>query len=180
MPRLSLTPRAVLLVPLLAVAADQARAALACGPGAEGCLQAAAQGWAGGLAALLLVLFAAGVGLGLARLLRGGAGAPARHALGAAALLAACGGQVALVALLGDASLLGGGFAELAAMCAAGGALLALALRLAPALVRGWEPAAPRLRAAVTAHLGVGGVPSRGPGLALALAASGRGPPAAR
>ena len=47
MHRLSLTLRALLLVPLMAVGIDQVRALALCGPDAQSCLEAAGRGWVG-------------------------------------------------------------------------------------------------------------------------------------
>ena len=54
-------------------------------------------------------------------------------ALGTAGVAAACGGQGLIAAALGGAPL-GGGWLGLLALCVVAGALLALALRTAPAL----------------------------------------------
>ena len=61
MRRIPDTWRALLLVPLLAVAIDLARATLACGPGAETCLEAAGRGWLGSAGVALLLVYAAGL-----------------------------------------------------------------------------------------------------------------------
>ena len=61
MRHLPLTLRALVLLPLLAVLADQTRAAVLCGPRAESCLEAAGQGWSAGVGVIALVLY--GVGL---------------------------------------------------------------------------------------------------------------------
>ena len=81
MPRIPLILRALVLVPLLAVAVDLARATLACGPRAESCLEAAGQGWLGMAAPLLLVLYAAGLALAVGGLARGAAQRRARARL---------------------------------------------------------------------------------------------------
>src|SRR5918998_1212580 len=120
MARLSLTLRALLLVPLLAVGVDLARATVACG------------------------------------------------------------GQALLAGALGDPGALGGGWAELPAFCAAAGALLALALRVAPAaerLVRSLRPPAPRLILAGAASYAAA-PPAWQPPVRFALARRERGPPA--
>src|SRR3954471_13446109 len=67
MHRLSLTLRALLLVPLLAVGVDVARATLACGPRAESCLEAAGRGWLGPAGIVLILVHAAGLSAGIAR-----------------------------------------------------------------------------------------------------------------
>src|SRR3954469_13459278 len=71
MTRLPLTLRALVLVPLLAVGADLARATLACGPRAESCLEAAGRGWLGPAGAVLVLLDASALALGGARLAQG-------------------------------------------------------------------------------------------------------------
>lgn len=191
MARLSLTLRALVLVPLLAVGTDLARATVACGPRAESCLQAAGQGWLGSAGIVLLVLYALGFAFGIARL--AGAGrhgrAATRHGflhqwlVGTAGIAAVCGGQALLTGALGAGGALGGGWVELLVFCAAAGALLACALRAAPAaaaLLREWSAAAPRLLAVpVLADHSLFPAPQRRR-LLLALAAHGRAPPASR
>ena len=139
MARLSLTLRALVLVPLLAVGVDLARATVACGPQAQSCLEAAGRGWLGAAGPVLLVLYAAALALARRRGSRAGArsarrarAACARGPLGTAGVAAVCGGQALLAGALGDAGALGGGWAELLAFCAGAGALLALALRSRP------------------------------------------------
>ena len=89
MRHLSLTLRALVLLPLLAVGADQTRAAVLCGPRAESCLQAAGSGWSTvgvlalalyGIGLALLVARVAGAAPGFARLwalATGASGSPA-------------------------------------------------------------------------------------------------------
>src|SRR5688572_23839074 len=101
MHRLSLTLRALLLVPVLAVGVDLARATLACGPRAESCLEAAGRGWLGPAGIALVVLYSLALAVGAARLARGGQASPvpspARSWLvGSAAVGAACAGQALL------------------------------------------------------------------------------------
>src|SRR5215213_11154242 len=102
MARLPLTLRALLLVPLLAVCVDRARATLACGSRAQSCLEAAGQGWLGAAGSVLLVLYA--VGLALALAIAGACRGRATHAgrapgflrlwlIGTAGVAAVCGGQ---------------------------------------------------------------------------------------
>src|SRR5688572_6570736 len=106
MTRLPLTLRALVLVPLLAVGVDFARATLACGPRAESCLEAAGQGWLGTAGSVLLVLYAAGLALAVGGLFSGrriGGGAPsfARSWLvGTAGVAAVCGGQALIAGAL--------------------------------------------------------------------------------
>ena len=71
MRRIPTTLRALVLVPLLAVVVDMARATLACGPHAETCLEAAGRGYLGTTGVVLLLVYALGLGLWVARLARG-------------------------------------------------------------------------------------------------------------
>jgi hypothetical protein len=167
MHRLPLTLRALVLVPLLAVGVDLARATLACGPRAESCLEAAGRGWLGPVGVVLVLLYALGLALGVARLARGGgrAEAPDRAAppsllrlwlIATLGVAAACAGQALIAGGLGDPASLGGGWAMLAASCVAAGGIVALALRTTPAVasaVRALRPAAPRPRAAASTVL---------------------------
>jgi hypothetical protein len=148
MRHLSLTLRALVLLPLLAVGADQTRAAVLCGPRAESCLQAAGSGWntAGVIA---LVLYGIGAALLVARIAGTAPGFARLWALGTGAVWLSCGAQAALAASVGAGSALGGGWLGLLALGVLAGAVLALALRVAPAaraLVRSLRPSAPRLQ----------------------------------
>ncbi len=145
--RLPLTLRALVLVPLLAAGLDQVRASVGCGPGAQSCLDAAGQGWLGGVGTLVLVAYALGVAGLLARLVRGRRASPLLWVLATAGLWAACGGQAVLASALGTGAALGGGWVTLHALAAAAGAVLALALRALPAALRAWRLTAPRLQA---------------------------------
>jgi hypothetical protein len=182
MHRIPLTLRALVLLPLLAVGADHARAALACGPGAESCLEASGHGWLGVAGVVVLLAYAAVLGAGVARLAaRRASGFVPRWLLGSGAVAAVCGGQALLAAALGDGAALGGGWPELLAFCLVAGAALALALRVAPAavaLVRSLQPAAPRAALVTLAASALPAPPARRPRLLLALAAPGRAPPA--
>src|SRR5215207_11122994 len=99
MARLPLTLRALLLVPLLALAVDGARATLACGPRAESCLEAAGQGWLGSAGSVLLVLYALALAFAVSALVRGssaGVRAPSflrSWPMASAGVAAVCGGQ---------------------------------------------------------------------------------------
>ncbi len=186
MPRIPLILRALVLVPLLAVAVDLARATLACGPRAQSCLEAAGQGWLGMAATILLVLYAAGLALAVGGLARGaGSGARAPGFLrlwliGSGGVAAVCGGQALLAGALGDGAALGGGWPELLAFCLAAGAVLALALRIAPAaeeLVRSLRPDAPRLRMAPAFVRHLDAARPHGPATRFALGTRERGPP---
>ena len=145
---LSLTLRALVLLPLLAVGADQTRAALLCGPRAQSCLEAASSGWntAGVLA---LMLYGAGLALLVAHLAGAAPGFGRLWALATGAIWLSCGAQAALATGVGAGSMLGGGWLGLLALGVLAGAVLALALRVAPAarsLVRSLRARAPRLQ----------------------------------
>jgi len=186
MARLPLTLRALLLVPLLALAVDGARATLACGPRAESCLEAAGQGWLGAAGSVLLVLYAVGLALTIAGVARGRALHPGRAPgflrlwlVGTAGVAAVCGGQALLAGALGDGGAIGGGWIELLAFCAVAGALLALALRVAPAaaeLVRSLRAPRPWIAAPVSRQLAAR--PPLRPAVRFALVTRERGPPA--
>jgi hypothetical protein len=182
MRRIPPTLRALTLLPLLALGADHARAAIACGPGAQSCLEASGNGWLGVAGVVALLVYAAGLATGLARLaVRRSPGFLRLWLLGTAGVAAVCGGQALLAAALGDGAALGGGWSELLAFCALAGAVLALALRVAPAaaaVVRSLRPSAPRPLLAAVASWSLPAPPARRPRLLLALAAPGRGPPA--
>ncbi|MEA2135918.1 MAG: hypothetical protein QOC68_3827 [Solirubrobacteraceae bacterium] len=148
MRHLPLTLRAPVLLPLLAVGADQTRAALLCGPRAESCLEAASSGWST-VGVLALALYGAGLALLVARIAGGAPGFGRVWALATGAIWTSCAAQAALAAGVGASSALGGGWLGLLALGVLGGAVLALALRVAPAaraLVRSLRTAAPRLQ----------------------------------
>jgi hypothetical protein len=148
MRHLSLTLRALVLLPLLAVGVDQTRAAVLCGPRAESCLQAAGSGWStAGVIALLL--YCLGMALLVARVAGAAPGFGRLWALSTGAVWLSCGAQAVLAASVGAGSALGGGWLGLLALGVLAGAILALALRVAPAaraLVRSLRTAAPRLQ----------------------------------
>jgi len=149
--RLTPTLRALLLVPLLAVGVDQTRAVVLCGSDAHGCLEAAGRGWIGPWGVALIALYSLALALLVARAARGPA-APRPSfarlwAVGTGGVVAACTGQALLASALGG-SALGGGWLGLLALCVVAGALLALALRVAPALRGALHAAAPRPTAA--------------------------------
>ncbi len=154
MRRIPLTLRALVLVPLLAVLVDSARATLACGPQAQTCLEAAGRGWLGAAGLALLGAYSVLLALAVARV-AGGAAVRERNVplvrlwlTGSLGVAAAVGGQALLAGATGDGAALGGGWLELAAFCIAAGGVVALTLRIAPAaaaLVRDLRPAAPRI-----------------------------------
>jgi hypothetical protein len=144
MRHLPLTLRALFLLPLLAVGADQTRAGLLCGPRAESCLQAASSGWSV-VGVIALVLYGAGAALLVARLAGGAPGFARLWALATGAVWTSCAAQAALAAGVGAGPALGGGWLGLLALGVLAGAVLALALRVAPKLIQALRPSAPRL-----------------------------------
>jgi hypothetical protein len=154
MRRIPLTLRALVLVPLLAVLVDSARATLACGPQAQTCLEAAGRGWLGAAGLALLGVYSVLLALAVARVAGGAAARERKLPLvrlwltGSLGVSAAVGGQALLAGATGDGAALGGGWLELAAFCFAAGGVIALTLRIAPAaaaLVRDLRPSAPRI-----------------------------------
>ncbi|MDA0185777.1 hypothetical protein OJ997_36070 [Solirubrobacter phytolaccae] len=132
--------RALVLLPLLAVGLDQARVSFVCGPDAQSCLDAASSGTLGTAGTLLLIGYMLVVAAFVGRMARGRS---SLWLVATAGLYAACGGQAVLAQALGTGALIGGGWLPLLAFSAAGGALLALALRTARHAFR--LPKAPRL-----------------------------------
>jgi hypothetical protein len=188
MRRIPLTLRALLLVPLLAVAVDMARATLACGPHAETCLQAAGRGYLGATGVVLLVLYALGLAAWVGRLARGAGGAAGSAStlrlwlVGSAGVAAVCAGQAVLAGATGDPAALGGGWPQLAAFCLAAGAVIALALRAAPAaaaMVGELRPGAPRVRLALAPVQSFPALAVLPPSSPRTPATAGRAPPSA-
>ena len=174
-----LTLRALLFVPLLAAGVDQARAVMICGGDAQTCLEAAGRGWIGLWGVALIALYAVVLGLLVAR-----AAAPAARpsfarlwAVGTAGVAAACGGQALVAHAFGGAPL-GGGWLGLLALCALAGAVLAAALRVAPAVTRALRPAAPRPRPGIGALWHASSPRAGDPGRRRAARPLGRAPPA--
>ena len=132
--------RALVLVPLLAVGLDQARVSFVCGPDAQSCLDAASSGTLGTAGTLLMIVYMLGIAAVVGRMAKGRS---SLWLLATAGLWAACGGQAVLASALGTGALIGGGWLPLLAFGAAGGALLALALRTVRRALR--LPTAPRL-----------------------------------
>jgi hypothetical protein len=145
MRRVPLTFRALVLLPLLAVLTDQTRAAVMCGPRAEGCLEAAGQGWYAAAGLLAFALYGAGLAMLVARMAGSAPGFGRLWALSTGAIWTTCGAQALVASLLGAGSALGGGWLGLLALGVLAGAVLALALRVAPKLIKALRPSAPRL-----------------------------------
>jgi hypothetical protein len=182
-----LTLRSLVLVPLLAVAVDQARATFACGARAETCLDAAGRGWLGMAGVVLLGIYAVGLGFWVGCLARGG-GRAARGGstawvwlVSSVGVAAVCAGQALLVGAVGEPSALGGGWLELLALCVPAGGVIALALRAAPAaaaLVQDLRPAALRLDSGLVVARSLPVPPARAAGSRFHPATAGRAPPA--
>jgi hypothetical protein len=171
--RTALPLRALALVPLLAVAVDQARAVVWCGPDAQTCLEAAGRGWIGAWGIALVAVYSLALALVVVRGASSGPRTSFRRlwAIGTAGVAAACGGQALIATALGGEQL-GGGWPALLVLCVAAGALLALVLRAAPEL-----PTAPR-PAARLARLHLTPAPAAlRRGFATARQARGRAPP---
>ena len=145
MRRVPLTFRALVLLPLLAVLTDQTRAAVMCGPRAESCLEAAGQGWYAAAGLLAFALYGAGLALVVARLAGSAPGFRRLWAVGTGAVWASCAAQAGVASLLGAGTAIGGGWLGLLALGVLAGAVLALALRVAPSLIQALRHSAPRL-----------------------------------
>jgi hypothetical protein len=178
--RIPLTVRALLLVPLIAAAVDQARATLVCGSPGQSCLETAGGGALGAFGVFVLIAYALGVAVLVGRLAVRQSGLGPRWLVAAGGLAAVCGGSALLAAALGDGATLGGGWLELLAMCGAAGGVLALALRAVRAGVafaRSFRPSAPRLRPAPLLVRTALAPLVRRAASPLATAAAGRAPP---
>lgn len=150
MARLPLTLRMLVLVPLVAAGIDLTRATVACGQGAQTCLEAAGQGWLGPFAVLLVVLAAASVGVTLARARpQRRTSFAANWALGTVGVTAAVTAQALIARSLSDAPLAGSPLGVLA-LCVLGGALVAAAMKGTEA-ARALSPSAPRVVVRTTA-----------------------------
>jgi ATP-binding cassette subfamily B protein len=188
MRRIPLTLRALVLVPLLAVLVDMGRATLACGPRAETCLEAAGRGYLGSAGVVLIVAYALGLAVWVGRLARGAGGSAHGGVstlklwlIGSAGVAAACGGQALLASATGDPAALGGGWPELLVACLAAGAVIAFALRAAPAaaaLVSELRPTAPRLHLALAPAQTFPALAALPPSSPRTPATAGRAPPA--
>lgn len=170
--RLPLMLRALVLVPLLAVGLDQARVSLICGPDAQSCLDAASSGTLGTAGTLLVITYVLGIAAVVGRMAKNRS---SLWLLATAGLWAATGGQAVLASALGTGALIGGGWLPLLAFGAAGGALLALALRTARRAFR--LPDAPRLVAIIEETVHQGGRLVVPPHLRAARLTRDRGPP---
>ena len=181
MRRIPITLRALLLVPLFAAGVDQIRVAAFCPGGTESCLQAAGGGLLGPLGLVVLALYAAGLAVAVGRLAQRPPSLVRLWMTATGGLLAVCGGHALLAAALG-AQTSAAGWLQLLPLILAAGALLALALRAAPAalrLLRRLRPRAPRARAAIVSVRHARPASARSFSRVAALTAAGRAPPAA-
>jgi hypothetical protein len=147
--------RAIVLLPLLAVAVDQARVSFVCGPDVRSCLATATSGSGRfGLAAIgVLALYTAAIAGLVARVARRRTAPALLWIVASAGVWAAIGGQAVLADALGGPAALGGGWLHVVAFSAAAGAVLACALYAAPQAARGLiHRLAPRLQPATDAQ----------------------------
>src|SRR3954454_20544975 len=148
MSRLPLTLRALVLVPLLAVGIDQARVSFVCGPDVRSCLETAGNGRFGLVAVLILAVYASAIAALVARVAQRRRAPALLWPVATAGVYAVCGGQALLADVFGGGALLGGGWLQLAAFGAGGGAVLPLAPHAAPPArqyMRRLAPSLPRV-----------------------------------
>jgi hypothetical protein len=146
--RLPLTLRALVLVPLLAAGIDQMRVSFVCGPDVRSCLENAGDGRFGLAAMLLLAVYTSAIAALVARVAQRRRAPAALWIVATAGVYAVCGGQAVLAELFGGGAVLGGGWLQLAALGAAAGAILTLALKAVPAaraLIHRLAPRLPRV-----------------------------------
>ncbi len=143
--RLPLTLRALVLVPLLAAGIDQMRVSFVCGPDVRSCLETAGNGRFGLAAMLILAVYTSAIAALVGRIAQRRRAPALLWIVATAGVYAVCGGQAILAELFGGGALLGGGWLQLAALGAAAGALLALALHAVPAARELIHELAPRL-----------------------------------
>jgi hypothetical protein len=147
--RLPLTLRALVLVPLLAAGIDQMRVSFVCGPDVRSCLETAGNGRFGVAAMLILAFYTSAIAALVGRIAQRRRAPVLLWIVATAGVYAVCGGQAILAELFGGGALLGGGWLQLAALGAAAGALLAVALHVFPAARELIHELAPRLRGRV-------------------------------
>jgi hypothetical protein len=147
--RLPLTVRALVLIPLLAVGIDQMRVSFVCGPDVRSCLETAGNGRFGLAAMLILAVYTAAIAALVARVAQRRRAPALLWIVATAGVYAVCGGQAILAELFGGGAMLGGGWLQLAALGAAAGGVLALALRAIPAARALIHRLAPRLQGTI-------------------------------
>jgi len=143
--RLPLMLRALVLVPLLAVGVDQMRVSFVCGPDVRSCLETAGNGRFGLAAMLILAVYASAIAALVGRIAQRRRAPALLWAVATAGIWAVCGGQALLAEVFGGGAMLGGGWLQLAALGAAAGGLIALALQAVPAARELIHELAPRL-----------------------------------
>jgi hypothetical protein len=146
--RLPLMLRALVLVPLLAVGIDQLRVSFVCGPDVRSCLETAGDGRFGVAAMLILAVYASAIAALVGRIAQRRRAPAFLWIVATAGVYAVCGGQAVLAELFGGGAVIGGGWLQLAALGAAAGALITLALQAVPAaraLIHQLAPRLPRL-----------------------------------
>jgi hypothetical protein len=146
--RLPLTLRALVLVPLLAAGIDQLRVSFVCGPDVRSCLETAGDGRFGVAAMLILAVYTSAIAGLVARIAQRRRAPALLWIVATTGVYAVCGGQAILAELFGGGAMLGGGWLQLAALGAAAGAILTLALQAVPAaraLIHRLAPRLPRV-----------------------------------
>lgn len=147
--RLPLMLRALVLVPLLAVGIDQLRVSFVCGPDVRSCLETAGNGRFGLAAMLILAVYTSAIAALVARVAQRRRAPAFLWIVATAGVYAVCGGQAILADLFGGGAMLGGGWLQLAALGAAAGGVLALALHALPAARELLHELAPRLQSII-------------------------------
>src|SRR3954447_22771885 len=148
--RLPLMLRALVLIPLLAVGIDQVRVSFVCGPDVRSCLETAGNGRFGLAAMLILAVYTSAIAALVARVAHRRRAPALLWIVATAGVWAVCGGQAILAELFGGGAMLGGGWLQLAALGAAAGGVLALALGAIPAARELLHELAPRLQHLLT------------------------------
>jgi hypothetical protein len=146
--RLPLTLRALVLVPLFAAGIDQFRVSFVCGPDVRSCLETAGNGRFGLAAMLILAVYTSAIAALVARVAQRRRAPALLWIVATAGVWAVCGGQAMLAEIFGGGAMLGGGWLQLAALGAAAGAVLTLALQAVPAaraLIHRLAPRLPRV-----------------------------------
>jgi hypothetical protein len=176
--RLPLTLRALVLVPLLATGIDQLRVSFVCGPDVRSCLETAGNGRFGLAAMLILAVYTSAIAALVARVAQRRRAPALLWIVATAGLWAVCGGQAMLADLVGGGAVLGGGWLQLAALGAAAGGVLTLALQAVPAARALIRRLAPRVPVAVELVCAGSAPPAAPTLLRFARLAQDRAPPA--
>src|SRR4051794_16090386 len=121
------------------------RVSFVCGPDVRSCLETAGDGRFGLAAMLILALYTSAIAALVGRVAQRRRAPAALWIVATAGLWAVCGGQALLAEVVGGGAVLGGGGRQLAALGAAAGAVLTLALKAVPAARELLHRLAPRL-----------------------------------